>query len=300
MLELRDSLTNEILVRAVDRRGRNPSRQENAAANLIAFGGDRPLGEVDIPWSEAYTAARRSGKLWTGKRLSDARKHATDATIRRELVVLVAAGNHALARKRIDVSEKPSVKMPREVVIFDGEDDTLPGQPFFSREQITQLIDLAAQETADPKLEMMRWIRVCYYTAARRRSVEQMMTKQVVFSRRKINLATPGKIQTKKRQPVVPIFKAIEEDLRVLCAGKGPADRLFRPRSFYREFMALCRALDFPEPHHPHMLRHSRATHLLQDGKSIWDVAKLLGDTVATVELNYGHHAPDDLRAALE
>jgi site-specific recombinase XerD len=37
------------------------------------------------------------------------------------------------------------------------------------------------------------------------------------------------------------------------------------------------------------MLRHSRATHMLMDGESIYKVAKLLGDTVSTVEKRYGH-----------
>ena len=32
---------------------------------------------------------------------------------------------------------------------------------------------------------------------------------------------------------------------------------------------------------------------MLQDGAQMWDVAKLLGDTVETVERVYGHHCPD-------
>jgi integrase len=44
----------------------------------------------------------------------------------------------------------------------------------------------------------------------------------------------------------------------------------------------------------------SRATHLLQAGASIYDVAKLLGDTTATVERVYGHHSCESLGKNLD
>jgi integrase len=40
---------------------------------------------------------------------------------------------------------------------------------------------------------------------------------------------------------------------------------------------------------HPHRLRHSYATHLLEAGTPIHHVAELLGDTVATIESTYSH-----------
>lgn len=43
----------------------------------------------------------------------------------------------------------------------------------------------------------------------------------------------------------------------------------------------------------PHVLRHSRATHLMKAGVSIWDTAKSLGMTAEMVERVYGHHHPD-------
>jgi site-specific recombinase XerC len=44
------------------------------------------------------------------------------------------------------------------------------------------------------------------------------------------------------------------------------------------------------------MLRHSRATHMLMDGEDPYKVAKLLGDTLATVERVYGHYDVDYLK----
>lgn len=40
---------------------------------------------------------------------------------------------------------------------------------------------------------------------------------------------------------------------------------------------------------HPHRLRHSYTTHLLEKGVPIHHVAELIGDTVATVEATYSH-----------
>jgi integrase len=43
----------------------------------------------------------------------------------------------------------------------------------------------------------------------------------------------------------------------------------------------------------PHILRHTRATWMMQAGVPIWDAAGFLGMTVKTLEQVYGHHAPD-------
>lgn len=42
----------------------------------------------------------------------------------------------------------------------------------------------------------------------------------------------------------------------------------------------------------PHVLRHSRATHMMRDGARIWDAAQELGMSAITLERTYGHHSP--------
>jgi len=50
----------------------------------------------------------------------------------------------------------------------------------------------------------------------------------------------------------------------------------------------------------PHILRHTCATWLMQDGVSLWDAAGFLGMTVQQLEQTYGHHHPDFQREAAE
>jgi site-specific recombinase XerD len=60
-----------------------------------------------------------------------------------------------------------------------------------------------------------------------------------------------------------------------------------RARDFYKPFSDLMEEMGIEG--HPHMLRHSRATHMLQDGESLFKVSMLLGDNAATVEKVYAH-----------
>ncbi|MNE82137.1 site-specific tyrosine recombinase XerC [compost metagenome] len=49
----------------------------------------------------------------------------------------------------------------------------------------------------------------------------------------------------------------------------------------------------------PHTLRHTAATLMARKGVSLWEVAGVLGNSVAVVEKTYAHHCPDHLRTAV-
>lgn len=266
------------------------TRQIDAARHLKAFFGDRALETVDIPLTRGYADARRAGLIGGGKRRKA--KAGSDSTIRRELVVLGAAANHAKRWKRLgDPPRMPSIELPPERRL--GPDDQAP---YYERDELERLFSAAGEEGG----EIECFVRLLYLTGARRRSIENLTRAQVRWDAKRILLQAPGKRATKKRQPIVPILNAMEPWLRLLW-DRGGEIRLFQSQAdFYRPYRALCEGAGLADRSHPHVMRHTRATHLLQDGKSIYTVAKLLGDSVATVERVYGHHSADHLANALE
>jgi integrase len=262
------------------------TRQEDAAKHLKAFFGDEPLARVDIPQSRAYADARRSGLIGGGKCRIGKYAVGSDSTIRRELNVLRAASNHAKRWKRSTVDIQ--VELPTETLLSEDVQ-----APYFTRAEIATML-------GSTDGEFHHFLTLAYYTGARRGSIEELTKGQVRLDQRQILLQKPGKVRTKKRQPIVPILPEMEESVQALLAGKTKDDqRLFETRTFYKPFVRLCKEMKIFDRTHPHLLRHSRATHLLQAGVSIYDVAALLGDTPVTVTRVYGHHSHRNLADAL-
>lgn len=263
------------------------ARQEDAAAHLKAFFGDRLIETVDVPLSQEYAIARSFGIIGGGKRRKI--REGSPATIRRELNVLVAAANHARWMKR--TTAVVQVDLPPERRL--GPDDEAP---YYTVEELDRIF-AAADEIGG---EIVPFVRLLYYTGARRRSIENLTRDRVKVREKRIILQEPGKRTTKKRQPIVPILKVMAPWVDALLLTGGER-RLFECSDFYRPYVALAKKAGIEkERRHPHIMRHTRATHLLQDGKSLYDVARLLGDTVSTVERVYGHHSADHLANALE
>lgn len=280
---------NDYLREHVRTRCADPRRQEDAANRLREFFGGTPLSAVGIPQCRNYAAARRAGLVGTPARRSGKRKEVGDSTIRRELTVLSAAAHHAKAWKRL--KEMPSIELPSERRL--GADDQAP---FYSRAELDAMLAMAEGE-------LFHFIVLAYWTGARRASVEELTRKQVLLDQRQILLQKPGKRATKKRQPIVPVLKQMEPSLAALLAESAAAkrERLFKTGDFYHPFSKLCLALGIEKARaHPHILRHTRATHLLQGGASIYTVARLLGDTVATIDRVYGHHSHAAIAQELE
>lgn len=271
-------------------------RARDLIENLKRFFGDTPIREVDVAACRAYTKARRSGAIG-GTRPRKGRDPmviaGSDGTIRRELGVLQAAANHAVKWGRLDRSDLPRVDKP---------DTPVSKGVWATHEELDRLRAAAAGRVAD-------FIEVAYYTASRARAVETLKWFQVDFNRQTINLSPPGDVVTKKRRPIVPIDPALLPTLLRLREERKNEYVLGSPSPIRKGFEWAAKRAGvrcLPElgsrpagTFTPHVLRHSRATHLLSAGVSLWSVAKLLGDNATTVERVYGHSDTDTLRSAL-
>lgn len=261
-----------IAVKRVARR-----RAEYAIDALNGFFKDKPVDEINIPICRKYRE-HRSG--------------VTDSTVRRELGTLQAAINHAIRWQRINLAEKPPIELPEAPA-------TRPVWLF--RDELSALLEAA--ESLDNRV--FRFVQLAYHTASRRAAIEQLRWDQVDLAQRRIDLQAKGVPQTKKRRPIVPISETMCAELAIMRSAATTDFVLGTPDDIYQAFgrVATEAGLDVLPAQGlrqtgrltPHMLRHSRATHLLQSGKSPWAVANLLGDTVTTVLRVYGHACPDYL-----
>lgn len=268
-------------VEALDDAGRprvvDVDRQMTTTAHLRTFFDEQSLLDIGPRESRAYAAWRRGGGV-------------KDSTIRRELVTLVAVFNHAVKWGRIPADTRSRIELVSE-----------------ARSDRPQWLTKQQVEWAFARSDgaFHAFLVILYYTAARRRAVENLVVEQVDLEGGRIDLmplstprGTSRHITTKvtgKRKPIVPIYPEMREEVewRVAEARGG---FLFPAYSHYARWFTAMMKADFGIEAHPHMLRHSRATHMLQDGEKIYKVARLLGDTVATVERVYGHASPDFLQ----
>lgn len=263
---------------------------ENCMMPLHAYFGHMPLKNVGVPECRGYYNARKSGVLSKGK-------PAMSSTAGKELRVLRAAANHAVKWKHMLPSEMPTFDITAE--------DAGKGAWLFPDELKRLRIAAASIGSPDFPMRTLAFVDIAYFTGARKDAVETLEWYQVDMDKGRIDLLKRNTKQTKKRRPTVPIDPRLRAALN-LCAANRKDDYVIRGGNAidyaFQKAAAIAGLSMLPErngrpeaPLTPHVLRHSRASHLLQDGKPIWTVAKLLGDSVVTVERVYGHHSTDNL-----
>lgn len=265
------SMLDDYLAEHVEKNCVEPRRQRSAIASLRLFFDTYSAGDVDIPACRRYLQAREMAGT-------------QPATVRRELAVLRAALGHAVRWKRLAKADLPELELPP-----NSDPKTL----VLSREQVHALAN-----AGDDVLRL--FVLTTYFTASRRTAIERMSWFQVDLERDTIALAKPGERVTKKRRPTVPIDPELRPHL-VAARAVAKNEWLLGSgvRNIWARWMAGRTAAGLPAAASPHTLRHSRITHLLEDGVNMWVVAALAGDTVMTIDKTYAHASQKHLAKAL-
>lgn len=203
-------------------------------------------------------------------------------TVRYELGILKAVLSHAVKWGHITPAEVPYIELPAAPE---------PKQRWLTKQEFERLVS-----AAEPRIK--NYILLMYYTAARKGSVEKLTRRCVDLENNRIDLNVE-RTRTKKRKPIVPIDEPLKPIMEYLCSEAAEDEPLLGGASLRYGFERAVAAAGL-EDVTPHVIRHSRITHLLQAGVKIWVVASLAGDNVTTIERVYGHHCPEYLESALQ
>lgn len=295
-----------------------------AIATLAGWWGSKTLGDVRGSTCRAYASTRRA----EGKK---------DATSRRELAILAAAIKHWHREhgplESVPVVTLPAKPAPREHWLTRTDAAMLlAGALGWYRRQWTDVFTRkVAWEWARHKPSinhpLARFIVIGLHTGTRHGAILSLQWMANInggwidLDRSVMHRRGEGVAETKKRQPPVRIgrrllahmrrWKNIDDRARyevargtnepvhaylhvVASQSGGALQKMRKPWYEAREFAELGRGVT------PHILRHTRATWLVQSGIELWEAAGTLGMSVQMLEEVYGHHHPDFQRKAAE
>lgn len=259
---------------------------EFARQHLLRHFADMHPADIMPADAREYARLRMTGGL--GRQVQG-------STVRRELVVLVAALNHAVAEKRLPRGDMPSIPLP---------ESNPPRERWLSEAEVARLLEAAlnAEERrgAGRLPRVFRFAALAYYTGGRRGALLALRWPQVDFDGNRVDLHPPGTRRTKKRRASVPLHPALRGMLERAFCERESEFVLDHAGSIRHVFETAVAAAGLGKDVTPHVLRHTAATHMLRRGVPTWQVAGVLGDTEATVVRVYGKHVPDALREAVE
>lgn len=236
-------------------------------------------GDVD-----GYVEARQKGRIG---------RPSVNHTISKELSYLNAAISHAWKMKRMKKGDAPFIRLPGV---------SPPRERALEVNEFSALLDAARWPSgprAGPKDKLprvYRFIALAYGTAGRKTSVQELQRYQVDRQRDIIDLNKKGRKQTKKRRAKVKIsdwLRPIIDRILEQIPEDPDAYLLDHPGCIYTAFDNAVERAGLSDDVTPHVLRHTRATHMAMAGADLWAIADVLADTVATVEKTYAHLHPD-------
>jgi integrase len=288
-----------------------PEETKQRVFTLADFWQPFTLADVNGKRCREYVASR-VGKPWKSARphkTNNAPRLVTQAAARRELEDLRAAINHH--RREGLCSEIVSVALPEK---SEGREIWL------TRSQAAKLIRAArrAKQVMMDKVtqrdvgqHVARFALVGLYTGTRHAAICGAALQPAIgrgwvdLDRGVFHRRAEGARRTKKRQPPVRMPDRLLAHLRrwhrLGISKHAVVEWNGKPvRSVRKGFAAAVRAAGLDRQITPHVLRHTAATWMMQNGADLWQAAGFLGMTIQMLQDRYGHHHPDFQRDAAE
>ncbi|MDP1607468.1 MAG: tyrosine-type recombinase/integrase [Rhodocyclaceae bacterium] len=170
---------------------------------------------------------------------------------------------------------------------------------YLSQEEVGRLFD---ELDTNRNVQVGQVIRLLLYTGARKREVLDARWDEIDFNRRL--LTVPAARSKSKKPRYIPLSDAAIELLRSLPRREDIPWVFFNPRtkkppvSIFCAWDSIRKKVGLAEVR-LHDLRHSYASFLVNAGRSLYEVQKLLGHYDPKVTMRYAHLSPGALLEAV-
>lgn len=242
--------------------------------HLNEWWGDKLVSDITADNVKKYTKAR-GGK----------------SPVRRELGFLETALRHW--SKNYHPIRVPSIKRPEK---------RLPRQRWMTIPEAAKFLrHIRSQPDSD---HIARFFLIGWYTGSRATVIMQLCWDQIELKAGLLYRQRPGTVETKKRAPPVRIGRRLVGHLRrwrrLSPASEYVVERHGKPVERVAKGWNAARIASGLKDVHPHVLRHSRATHLLRQRVDPYEAAESLGMSITVFQKTYGHHHPDWQQSAAD
>lgn len=221
-----------------------------------------------------------------GQLLRDLRgKGFSDGYIARIQTTLKAAVNRAYRAQ--EIASAPYIK----VIGSDAQ-----------RERVLAPVETAALFNAEMPDHLFAFLMLSFNTLARPEAVLELQPFQFDGEHRLLMLNPPGRAQTKKYRPTVPVTDALLPWLRQWAAQRyfvlAHKYQVKPIGSVKKAFRTLRKAAGLSDDVVPYTIRHTMATELRRRGVPKWEVDGMLGHKNAGTTERYAKFSPDYLGKA--
>jgi integrase len=264
--------------------------QHKASAVNYAYGvglleewwGDKKLSDVTPASTRAYGVGR------------------TSSAVRHDLEILRAAIRY-WHKHHGPLPVIPSIVMPAKAE---------PRTRWMTRSEAARLVRAARRTSTRGRPSIARFVLIGLYTGSRSSAITNLRWAWIDLDAGTMRRRDPRANESRnKRTPIVKLGRRILGHLRrwrrldgpgtvYVCEHNGePFDRMGYTWS---KVLQLAGLDDRDGKVTPHIMRHTRATWLMQAGIDPWEAAGHLGMNVTTLVRSYGHHHPDFQSRAAE
>ncbi len=262
---------------------------------LIAYA-DEHVSGTRAKENTAYNISSLA-KFWSGKSISEitaatCREYGsgrTKSASRRDLEVLRAAINH-WHKFHGPLANKPVVVLPARQEAREK---------WLTKEQARSL-----RREAMKWPHLYRFIVIGFATGTRSGAIVKLKWEWIDLKRGVMRRKAYGEADTNKKAPPVRLGRSLIRLMRKWRKADGRCEYVIhidgKPVKKLRRTWAQAAMAAGLEWATPHMMRHSRASWLMQEGVDMWEAAGHLGMSMEILTKVYAKHHPDWQKRAAE